>query len=340
MAINVPLRHLMVGAMEGTLTEREISELARILRILAIHHLERKHLTHSGIVRMTGLSTGDIALDCLADVFRRDANGKFLDFNQFFHSRQVDLQTISEELLLSHIREFVFRKLNDSIFRIYNEIDPATGKILRNLKLAIEKSPTLRITERFGDFHVVPADGVINAHLPQLTLEELEGQLAQVINHDGRIPGVLERFGAWLVNQEQYQKSVRMGSLAVAIRNAFEMTLGPEHNTAESPDDALVFNDTLIAIRRVCRELIREFTPRYVGKGRIDPEHFAGYARAIEGVLMTDFLDEGTPLSYFDHLKKENPGLTREEYHAHHRTIFEYLVKLGKERTRAVLRGT
>jgi len=316
-----------------------MAELTRVFQALALRHLERKQLARKGVLQQTGLTLDDLALDCLAEVFRRDRSNKLVELVQFVGDRELDVENASDELLLASLREFVSRKINDCLFRIYQEIDPPTGRILRNLKLAIEKSKNARIVERLGESYVVPISGSLRPNSPLLTYEDIEEKVRGMAAKDTRIPVILGQFMEWLSAQESFHRSVRLSTLAVSIKGAFEQLGRIDGSEVADPDEGMLSSDVLTVIYHVCQELDTELRPRYTGKGKTDNVTFSSYLQAIGGILKNEFLEDSIEYeTYFEHLRKAVPSMTKEDYLQHHRTVFEYIAKLAKERTREQIR--
>ncbi|MDI6803590.1 MAG: hypothetical protein QME58_07060 [Bacteroidota bacterium] len=85
-------------------------------------------------------------------------------------------------------------------------------------------------------------------------------------------------------------------------------------------------------IKKSCRDVEKNNSPKYVGKGKITSNIFESYFRVIEEVLIEKFIGmDGEDTSLYELLKNHIPVLTDIEYKKEHRNILEYLLKQAKK---------
>ena len=332
--LKFPLRDLLQGAITGNYSRQQLAELHRLSYTIAFRSVQRKIFSGRLRVDFFGMSEQDIATDCIAEMFRRTEKNSLAVICEYFQAHGVSVDAQSEDLLLVHLRKLIFTTVNDNLFRLYNELDPALGKILRNVKIAVEKSGQFTIVDRFDEHFLLLTSCDQLAHLPTMGDDELMDQVHRILTTVDEIPRVLQQLAVVLSSQDTFQRKIKLMTLAVAIKVGFQNVAVPaEHN---DPSETVgLLDDVRTVIREVCRELSGEMIGRYVGNGKLTEKTFVCYMRAMGQVLLADFVEIGDgPPSYYEALQCQFPGLTRTAYMENHRTVFEYLVRIAKERVR------
>jgi hypothetical protein len=337
--LKFPLKVILRNALTGEITPSQLHELYRLCYTFALHLIRPK--VYSGKLRLEfiGLSEFDIAHDCIAEMFKSDDANELSEFCHYFEQQEVDINRETEGMLMVHVRRLTFSFVNDNLFRIYNEADPALGKIIRNIKIAVNNSADFKIEEIFNEQYLVLTTSDSLAHLSTISEEELENEVQSIIKTHDEIPSIIKKIVDYLSSQNLYQRKIRLASLALAIKRQFEKTGEYEVLKNVQPDTTLVLEDARTIIQTACRDISSGMKSRYVDKGKVDENIFDLYFKAIERFLCYEFLDGSDgEMTYFDCLKEFDPTMTKSEYKENHRTVFEYLAKLAKERVREKLK--
>lgn len=336
--LKFPLRDLLRGASTGSYSQAQLAELHRLGLTIACRYIQRK--IFSGKLRplFFGLSERDIAIDCIAELYGREEDNKLSGLSGYFQSQGIEIEEETDEVLLIHIRKLIFTTVNDNLFRMYNEIDPAVGKILRNLKNAVGKSAEFRMVESFGEHYLVMATCDPLAHLPTIDDATLEQEISGILAGADDIPELLKLLAGVMSSQDSFQRRIRLMSLAALIKAGYRKMAAPGGETVR-PDTVGLLDDARRTIHEECRKISDTLESRYVGKGKMSSETFRCYMKAIEQVLISDFLDSGEgSMTYFEALHAQLPELTTMAYRDDHRTIFEYLAKMAKDAVRRKLK--
>jgi len=331
------LKDLLLRGITGDYTHAELSELFRLCYAIARQCVRRKMFTSK--LQHTGLSEGDIVLDCIAELFRRDEQNVLVEFAKYFNYQNIRIEDEAEEMLLVHIRRLTFTVVSDNLFRIYNEADPGLGKILRNIKIAVEKSACFHMEKHFDEQYLVVEEADPLRHRPSISDEELTGELTQAIREGDEVPQILERLADALSTQDTYQRKVGLMSLALAMKAAFKHLEESPRIEATAVEAQLETDDVQTIIRETCDALCAEMKPRYLARGKLDGKTFENYFEAINDMLNGEFLEsQNEKKTYYELLRGCIPGLTKSDYRENHRTVFEYLAKLSKRRAREKLK--
>ncbi|MBI5473448.1 MAG: hypothetical protein HY961_13980, partial [Ignavibacteriae bacterium] len=148
------LRENLSAILEGSHTRTQLHTFVHHCNAIALTLIQSRIASGSIHVRRFGLEPCDIAFDAIADLFREDDHGNLVQINAYFES--IDWRNAEDEALLIHLRRLVFARTNQGLFRMFQEIDPGLGKILRNTKLAIAALNTFVEMDHFGEPCIAP----------------------------------------------------------------------------------------------------------------------------------------------------------------------------------------
>jgi len=339
--LKYPLKGLVRRAMLGDYDEFQLRELYRLFVTLARQLVRRKISTGKLNPGFIGISEADIAHDCIAELFTRSTRNELIEIAKYFEHQQLDMESLQEEQILIHIRRLIFTAVNDNIFRIYNEIDPPLGKIIRNIKNAVNRDQEFQLTNRFGEqfLEIVSTDPL--RHLATPSDGDIRILVDSIMATEEEIPSILLKLKCAFVSQSNCRRSVRLVSLALAIRKGYELVSSESRAAGNevTPDvDAI---DIRSAIQVTCEEISRKIKDKYCKSGKIDNQTYECYSFALRRMLEDEFINgsDGT-ISYYEYVSQFLPQLTKVTYQRHHRTTFEYLAKLSKEAVRKRLKET
>lgn len=323
------LRSIICAIIAGKQTLQQLNEFVSVCHALATTTLRHKIAAAMLQSRFHYSSYSDMAYDCIADLFSRDNQDVLVRVKSYFEG--VDIVQADDEELLAHLRRLIASKVNQGVFRIYGEIDPGLGKILRNIKLAIQSLESFTVSSRFGDWHLCPNMIEANQHLPTYEAQELERELCRTANGNDAIPDLLSKLSLLMRKQDTNSRSVPLMTVARVFRSIYSHD-GEIADTAE-PEDRFIVPDTTALIKEVCTTFKREMEPKYVGKKKVSPDIFESYFTVIEQSLVDHFVgNDGDMSTFYEKLSALKPGITREEYYDGHRAVVEYLGRLVRER--------
>ena len=331
------LRGNLSSLLSNAYSPRQLDEMVLLCHSLAVTSIRGKLASGKISTSLLGLNDSDLAYDCIADLFQRDETGKVIHLNTYFESFLVE--TASDEALLAHLRRLIFARVNQSLFRLYNETDPSLGKIIRNIKLAIHTFGNFVDIDKFGESYIAPSLCDPMLELAEIEQDALQRLIQQACRGRERIPEILARLSSALRQQKDNSRAVRLMAVAYAVRSFLGET---ELQTNEEPavERSLLIGDALSVIRESCREVRAKNLPKYVGKMKVTQQHYEQYFLVIERRLKEIFIGhDGEDYSLFDQLSKLLPALTSEEYKRKHKNILEYLSRITYERARENLKN-
>lgn len=319
-------------------TPAESSAYIDLALRIAHTHLRRRIAAGSVRTNLFGLSTDDLAIDCIAPLFARDPGGRFHRLDVYY--THAAWTTLTDADLLAVTRRLVLSAVHHQLVHLYREHDPSLEKIIRNLRNAIQGCGALEEVRRGGDLWVrCRMETNAQRALPEIPWAFLEGELTGVLQERTPLRTVVAEIGRVLETQTLYRKSFALTSLALLLRMVYARFGAGCEAIADGDEAALGQDEADRIIRVTLAELAAEKHHGYVGKGKVDAGTWAAYMAAVRSILHAEFVrDEGGADSYHEHLTAHLPGLSVAAYREHHRIHLEYLAKLGRQRFLAVMR--
>jgi hypothetical protein len=328
-------RKLLRGILSGTCTPLDMREFAQLCYTLALPLIRKKIALGKINLNAIGMKEPDVVYDCLADLFRRDQKGEFYEIRSFFQDQLGELDDCSDEAVVAALRPLIFAKVNQNVIRMYGEMDPTLGKILRNIRLALERTQLFKQVTRFGEVHLIPAHLDELVHLPPMAFEMTRREFSRVVLIHDNIPTMLKKLHSLLVEQDEYQRGVPLVTAALLFREIYSLEWEAQEEAVELAPSELEEQDVVKLVDKVCAEVYAELYPTYVTKGKRSEDLFKKYIRAVKGILLgLPTLEGSDGVSHYDSLRREIPKLTRQAYRSEHRAVLEYLAKIAKQRMR------
>ncbi|MEM6334917.1 MAG: hypothetical protein AAF752_00020 [Bacteroidota bacterium] len=297
----------------------------------AMAYLWKKVRQQRLLTDMFRLSVEDLALDCIADLFQRDEEGRFNQIATYFES--VKWEDLDEAGLQIALRRLVFSKVNEGLFRRYREADPSLAKIIRNLKNAAKGSDQVYLDRQRRELMIVAETGDAEQEtLPTAPVDVLESHLIAYLSSSDcdSLKQVVAGFVDFVACNPYYGNAFPVSDFAQVVRAAF-VHLG---EAVEDRDEETFLPGVVQQrIDLVVEAVQADMRASYVGKGKVSSTTYETYFLAVRDVLASQFANDADEVdSYLDALQIYMPDLEKPEYRTHHRHVFEYLVKLSRSR--------
>jgi hypothetical protein len=322
------LKSILSAVVRGNQSPRQLSELVTVCHSLAMATLRWKIASAMLQTRLHYSGYADLAYDCIADLFSRSEGGVLTQFKGYFEG--IHLERLEQEEILGHLRRLVMSKINHGIFRIYGELDPATGKILRNIKLAIQARENFTITTRLGELQIYPAMVTPELHLPVLDAETLERELSRRVSGRETVPELLTQLSLFLRSQSTHARIVPFLTVVRIIKSLYARDANTKQHA--EPEDRFTISDTSSIIKDVCSKVKRELTAKYVGK-KVSREIFDAYFVVIEQSVVNQFVgNDDAGSTFYEKLSQIRPEIDRRCYYSDHRSVLEYLGRLTRSK--------
>lgn len=309
--------------------QRDVDELIHACKSLALPLL-RVRLRNDMVLRNAlELTVEDIAIDCVADLFTSAGPDEFPHLKAYFAPYPLD--ELTDEELLSDLRRLVFSLVNQGLFRIYNEVDPTFGRIIRNIKLALPHFDSLVQMDLFDEPCLALPERDPDDDRRMFEFEDLEAGLRNYLTGTENIPFMLGKLTLLLREREDVSKVVPLILAARAFKSLYM-----HHEEIEEPVRSFEGGIETEAVAKLVHETVRAVKEKkaieYSEKVGIDPALVETYFTVIEEKLMLTFSGDGAERSLGKLLLEHMAGLSESEYAAEHRNRLQYLARVtGKE---------
>ncbi len=311
--------------LKGEYGQGEVNDLIGVCHALAIPYLSSRLGRDVVLKKTLNLDVTDYAYDCIADLFAYTESGEFPHFHAYFAAYPPE--KLTDEELLTHLRRLVFSNVNHGIFRLYNEVDPSLGKVLRNIKMALQQFHSLAIVERFGEPCLAPADGESMMNLRPLEIDDLESGLKNYLRGTENIPFMLGRLALFLQERSDVSRIVPLSSVGIVFRSLY-MSRIENDEPARVVEEEMEIDSLARVIRASVEQVKNKMVKQYSLKKRIHPSLLETYFRVIERRLNLTFSGDGHEKGLRELLREDMNSMTDNEYRAKHRSRLEYLSRL------------
>lgn len=116
-------------------SEKEISMVVEFYTKICSNYLIKQKKSGKKIFN-SDRELRDIAIDCMASLFRRDDSGQFIALKKYFSRHGVDLVTI---------KKLIFKKTRQELSLIFHDRNPHGSGIIRNIRIAVQTSKNIRL---------------------------------------------------------------------------------------------------------------------------------------------------------------------------------------------------
>lgn len=299
-------------------------------------YLYRKENYKSYYINTFGIGVDDLSFDCIADMFKIDSEGKFVEFTEYFSKLEKEKPLDDLELLIQ-LRRLLFSKANNRLFRLNKEFDPSLGKIIRNIKLAIQSNPDLEIDTFYCQNVIVFKNfNWREDQLPVIPIEIFEIDFVSIVKVTENIKELLEKLKQYLETLKEYKKLVYIIDAAIIVRNAYsDKNLD---RVQDSIEPTILAADIQKVIDAVVCAVNKDIIESYLANNKINHDTAVNYLHMIEELLADQYINGENGKSYFEYLKKYLLGLSQNDYMNDHRTKIEYITKQAKQRANELLK--
>jgi predicted transcriptional regulator len=98
------LKNHLSNALNKKISHTDCAELIFISKSIIIPYLSNSKASFLRLSEIHGLDINDLAIDVIADVFRQDTDGNFVNIKNFTSKLYYSLEETNEENLFVHIK--------------------------------------------------------------------------------------------------------------------------------------------------------------------------------------------------------------------------------------------
>lgn len=333
----IALKSLFDKVLKGSISHSELAHLIHFCRSISESYLLYRRASLYRICSFNGFTISDLAMDCIAELFARNDEGKFYQFENFVNSLTDKLDKLPEKELFLAFKKFVLKVTVAQLARIYQQADPIGAKIHRNIKEWIKKLPDVKLVEDFRGYVIQSAELDTLDDLPQYPNRELQNELLQLSTSTATTPELLNCLISIINQQQNYRRSVPLFDV-VQIFKQFYLNFA-ELEMMDEGDFSLeeIARIDLENIKKQTQFTVQEkIFATYLITGKISKNEAQALSDILIAVIDDWCLDKPNKFSLYQY-SQEHLNISETEYETDWRTKIEYLYKIAREKFSAAV---
>lgn len=320
------LSEAISAVLKDSLSISQEKQLLTSAHSLATNILRIKFSQTPSIKYHLGLNERDLGYDCIAELFERDSKGQLIHFRTYFSN--FDFYVLTEKEILLHFRRLVSSAVNQNLMHVYRDFDPSLGKIIRNIKLAINAHKTFVEIDRFDETCIAPIDATLDEHLQTIDQSTLFDLLSSQVRGDEFVPELLSTYSRTIREQTVYNKIVPLLTIALVFRSLFIVKQNDSSLSNDQSSNSFEIEELIQKnIARVRTTILSHNHHETTSNDMIQT-----YFQTIQNLFLSKINASGNSSdSLFKGLQQHLVHLDIVEYQKNHRTKIEYYYRLCRE---------
>lgn len=271
-----------------------------------------------------GLSVDDLAADTIAELVSE------IDGEHMERLRRA-LREITEGddagIPLEHaLKAVVLRTVRLNLARVFMEMHPVRARLLRSLRRFAQTSPEIARHDGIAGFWYSAADRDAQLELPPAPQDALHAMLTPPSTLVQPAPAVLRGLLDALRSFPELRQAVAEADvldITLRLLRTDQEAAAPTYLqlTIESEDALPLMEEALEALSSL-RPWVQS---AYVSRGKLSTEEMDAMLAAA-GQYIAD-LARGEERGHYSYLRALLPDLTHDAYRAHHRNVYEYILR-------------
>jgi hypothetical protein len=319
-------------------SERHVVSFARVCARLAAACL-RMHEAAGYRIRETrndnGAELASLATDCIANLFERDPDGRFVRLRRYFSEHLAS--GLREEEWLILVRRLVANSTRQGLFRVFRERDPEGARLWRSIRRFSAAHPRFRLLETAGRDWICERrrrDGAGPRFVRALFENpEVRADCFASFRPGDAVPVLIAKTFDAAQRIHGPQLAIEASDLVRlfrSYRSRFHRPSAEPTVAGGDPEQCLAGTELQAQIDKARERLFRKIDRDYAGRGKLDAASSEGIKGAIER-MFEDMMNGGLSGSNLDYLRESLDGLDAEAYRTRLRIPFEYLIRLMKK---------
>ena len=311
----------------------EITGLVAVARAMAVVILRRKRQGEY-LAHLSGVSEADLATDCIAELFRRNDDGSYVALRAYFSS--LNIAEADDAELAVHLRRLVSSAVNQSVFRMFGDLDPGLSRIIRNIKGAVASLRTFTEMDVRGESCIAPILTDPLLHLPFPARDELVADLLPLARGSERIPELMAALATVLRQRTATSRAVPLVRVALLFRDVMAVKQSPAPDADHGPDP-LARVDLEEAIRTACNAVYAQIAEKYRVTKKLPAGLVDSYFSAVRHYFGARLDGTEEEPGLYESLRAVGSDLSKAEYRLVHRQRVEYIARLVQKKVRDML---
>ena len=325
------LRSLLLALLDGSISARRLGEVVQLSRAIVQSHLEHLRPSITLLSLRHGLTTTDLAYDCIGEAFARDNENNFTQVRNFVDSLWDSMDALPDHEIFFAFKSFITRIADVQLARLYAQADPSGAKIHRNLRECLKNSSLFALVKDFRGIVVQPAKEERLDHLEPFPVEELEREFLARSGRSHTTPELLKALYDVLTEQSSYRRSVPLFEIMQILKRVYRDEYEPAtiDDSWHSLEGLRSFE--IEELRREVETALKEkILLTYFARGKLDRKQAEAVAAAFHDILWDWCFSEDPPASLCDYLQRHMP-IDESTYEETLRTKMEYLLKVARD---------
>ncbi len=274
------------------------------------------------------LSDDDLATDLIAELFRRNDDGIFVEFANYFSTHIESQKPFETEIML---RRRVFTEVNDRWFDLFKSWDPVLARFVRMIKYHFKKDERFSLNYSGKTLWIQYKGGFNSKRI--WNEEEILFSLCTVQKKILAIKNLPEIVIEMCKQQEESISHVfSIIDIAMSYRNSVSLLENKYEETIEEGDDSSSLDEILQLYEQSKTEIAEFIETKYVQTGKVFEDTSQLYLKIIDSTIYNHFFsDKAEKNSYRETFEIMFPEEEHTKYMCTHRSAIEYLGRLLKQ---------
>ncbi|MBS4029794.1 MAG: hypothetical protein KGZ58_14315 [Ignavibacteriales bacterium] len=321
------LKTNLIALQQGTLSYSEQNALVHFTIALIQAHLHSHRTSYSHLYEKAGITEEELACDCIADAFARNAQNEFIRIQQCLSKLSASLENTSIKEIFLLYKSFILRFADVHLARLFAMFDSAGANIKRNITETIKRTNHFTSSREFSGTVLTPSNTDPLLHLSRFPFEELERQFLLTLDGKRTTESLLLKLHSILVEQDVHSRVLPLNIVVYLFKRGFpsEIETRSEEN---DEDDEFQFPSTNgyatefeleDAIHKVFNTLKEKIFTMYLLSGKLTKKEAEGLFCALR-----DWVEDG---------RSSQEQLSLKEYFTDYISMndYNYYERIGKK---------
>lgn len=320
------LKPILLSLSQGLPPRDKLTRLVFICRSIAESLLRTYHRQTTELLYPHGWSLYDLSMDCLGELFARDASGHLYKFELFLQNLDHPPHQLSDLSLFLALKAYINRFVSFRLAKILGEADPEGRRISRNIRDAVaRKGAPLRLVRDLEGEMLMARKARQSEKLPEFPIDLLEREVQTAAEGSISVRSILDAVARILASQTSYRKAVRLIDLIQIIKRMHARFFFHDRN-GETTLQPLPDGDLYVLRRSAIRFAAQKIDMTYFRKKKVSEREALGLLMVVTAILDQWLGGDGEDGNYYEHAKREL-HCTEEEYSDRWASRIHYLVK-------------
>ncbi len=293
------------------------------------------------IIQVAGSDLDDLAIDILAPLFRKDSQGHYFQFENYFRPLLDRIKNNPAESYIQ-LKRLISSHVNQELVDIFRKEDPDGWKLYRNIILAPQRNAAIHLIEvqqtRFLIYNDDPQIDVwmlMDCDKPEMDELGLMSLLKESMTQSKTTPGYLGIVLQALRNDDGVASQISLATLHSALKKSQAVVTFSMENEEHYGEENLLPLSKESIVERIKVHIQGQIDMVYRKPGKLSDEVLERYQSLLENYF-EDLIWRGETdrlVRYMNH-KPENDILKQEW--KRHKSRLEYMIRKGREHLKYV----